>query len=366
MVILTVNAGSSSVRLAVFGIDLKLLASEKYDTNKGNFQKILSRFLDSHSINSVAMVSHRIVHGGSNLEGSCLIDKRIESKIKDSSPLAPLHNPVSLEWIQVCRELLGKSIHQVGVFDTAFFNDLPPEASTYAIPVSLVRRHGLKRLGFHGIAHRAMVERWGELDLNNNGKNRVISIQLGSGCSMAALQNGIPVDTSMGMTPLEGLVMATRPGDIDPGILTYLMTSGGLSVQEIDKILNESSGLQGISGISGDMKGLLESPDANAKLAVDIYCYRVRKYIGAYMAVLGGLDALLFGGGVGENAPIIREKILESMEWVGIEIDKELNYSTINRESCISKEDSEVLVWVIPVDEEIVLVREALAVINEE
>jgi acetate kinase len=317
-------------------------------------------------------VVHRVVHGGSNLAASCLIDDEVEQEIDQLSPLAPLHNPVSLCWIRATRKILGARVFQIAVFDTAFFTNLPEVARTYAIPYELAEKHALRRYGFHGLAHQAMWLEWCKLKSDTsrpggtqelNRRERIISFQLGSGCSVTATENGIPRDTSMGFSPLEGLVMATRSGDIDPGLITYLQREQDLASGKLDELLNEQSGLSGVSGRSGDMRQLLEARDERSRLAVDLYCYRARKYLGAYLAVLGGAEAIVFGGGVGENVPVVREKILTGMQWCGIEVD-----STKNRDarglSCISSEGSHVEAWVVPVDEAAILARETVKILD--
>jgi acetate kinase len=237
---------------------------------------------------------------------------------------------------------------------------MPDVSKVYALPGDLCEKHGIRRYGFHGIAHKAMIRRLKELRPDSTKGGRVISIQLGSGCSITALKNGSPIDTSMGFSPLEGLVMSSRPGDIDPGIVVYLQKAAGFSIEETERLLNVSSGLLGISGISGDMRSLLESSEPSARLAIDIYCYRARKYIGAYAAALGGVDAILIGGGVGENAPVIRGKILENMEWCGMNLDESANADTIGKQGRISAHTSSAEIWVIQVDEAAVLAEETL------
>jgi len=319
-------------------------------------------------------VVHRVVHGGRNLTASCLIDEKVQQEINRLGPLAPLHNPVSLRWIRATREVLGADISQVAVFDTAFFTALPEIARTYAIPHELARSYGLYRYGFHGLAHQAMWLGWcnrnlkpdtskPDADQAGDGRGRIISLQLGSGCSITATENGAPRDTSMGFSPLEGLVMATRSGDIDPGLITYLQRQEDLSPEKLDELLNERSGLLGVSGRSGDMRQLLESQDEWSRLAVDLYCYRARKYLGAYLAVLGGAEAIVFGGGVGENVPAVREKILIGMKWCGIEVDSTENRDS-NGLSRISGEGSRVEAWVVPVDEAAILAREAVKILD--
>lgn len=314
----------------------------------------------AHGLAEISVAVHRVVHGGMNLTASCLLDQEVEREIENLAALAPLHNPVALRWIRATREVLT-GIAQVAVFDTAFFTNLPEIARTYAVPYALTEKHGLRRYGFHGLAHQAMWRSWRDLQaeaLHKAKGERLISIQLGAGCSITANDKGLPRDTSMGFSPLEGLMMATRAGDVDPGLITFLQRKESLAPQQLDELLNERSGLLGISGISADIRELLESDDKRARLAVDSYCYRVRKYLGAYLAVLGGADAIVLGGGVGENAPAVREKIMAHMEWCGIEIDPEKNRRS-NGMSRISSPASKVEVWVIPVNEEVILAHEA-------
>ncbi len=379
MTILTVNTGSSSVRLAAFARDggrLTEMANARNDLSANEPQAILRQFCETHGLTGINATVHRVVHGGSHLTASCMIDREVEREIECLAPLAPLHNPASLRWIRAAREVLGAGISQVAVFDTAFFTALPEIARTYAIPHELAKKHGLYRYGFHGLAHQAMWLRWRELkpdtldrrmseraDQRMDGGGRIISMQLGAGCSITAIDNGTPLDTSMGFSPLEGLVMATRSGDIDPGLLTYLQRQEGLSPEQLDEFLNERSGLSGVSGISGDIRQLLESQDERSRLAIDLYCYRARKYLGAYLAVLGGAEAILFGGGVGENVALVREKILAGMGWCGIGIDSRKNHASSGM-SRISSDASRVEVWVIPVDEAAILAHEAARVLG--
>ncbi|WP_090372723.1 acetate/propionate family kinase [Nitrosospira sp. Nl5] len=367
MIILTVNTGSSSVRLAAFACDgrtLTELVNVRHDlTAKADEPEVVLReFAQTHGITSRDVSVHRVVHGGAALTTSRLLDQEVEREIDRLAPLAPLHNPAALHWIRATREVLGADITQVAVFDTAFFKDLPGLARTYAIPHALAKKHGLRRYGFHGLAHQAMWRKWRELQPDIPHGGRVISMQLGAGCSITAIDNGTPRDTSMGFSPLEGLIMATRSGDIDPGLVTFLQRQENLGPGEIDQLLNERSGLLGVSGMSADMRQLSESQDECARLAVDLYCYRARKYLGAYLAVLGGAEAIVFGGGVGENVPAVREKILAGMGWCGIEIDSKRNHGS-GGVLCVSSPESRAEVWVIPVDEAAILAQEALAVI---
>lgn len=384
-VLLTVDTGSSSVKLAAFDLPsapgaysraqaLIAIASEHVelagDPESNAFSGILRSFLDRNAIGDVRGVAHRIVHGGTRFSASLLLDAEVEHDLRALSDLAPLHLPLSLDWIALCRSVLGATVPQIAVFDTAFFADLPPVARHYAIPRELEEKHGIRRYGFHGLAHESMLTVVQQLrpDLDRGG--RLISIQLGAGCSAAAIERGMARDTSMGFSPLEGLVMATRSGDIDPGLLTYLERTAEFSAEMLERVLNMESGLLGVSGISGDMRTLLSSDSEDAEFAVELYCYRVRKYIGAYLAVLGGADVIVFGGGVGEHAPRIRERILSGMEWCGIVLDRERNdavqSATTTGESGrrISASSSPVDIWVASVDESAVLAREAEMVLH--
>ena len=365
MTLLTVNAGSSSIRLAAFADEAggrRLIASHHGGVEPARAETAMRGFIDQNGLGDITAVAHRIVHGGGKFLRSCLVDDRVEREIERLSTLAPLHNPPALAWLRACRAALGADMPQVAVFDTAFYSDLPEVARTYALPSGLCERYALRRYGFHGIAHEAMWRRWRELRPGLRDHGCVISLQLGAGCSITAVRAGRAVDTSMGFSPLEGLVMATRCGDVDAGLLLHLQRAAGLSPARLEKLLNEESGLLGLSGLSGDMRALLGSTEPAARLAVAVHGYRARKYVGAYLAALGGAQAVLFGGGVGENAPAVREAILAGMEWCGIVLDAARNRGAIGSEACISSDGSAIEAWVIPVDEAAVLAQEAMAV----
>jgi acetate kinase len=362
-IVLTVNAGSSSVRLAAFEAgagELRPCGTVRHETGPAQPVELLTAFVEQHLTERPQRVAHRVVHGGMLLTSARWLDTQVEAEIERLVPLAPLHNPAALAWVRACREVLGVNVPQLAVFDTAFYAQLPAVAATYAVPWQIAERHGLRRYGFHGLAHQALWSRWRELhpDLPEGG--RLISFQLGAGCSVTANSRGRPRDTSMGFSPLEGLVMATRSGDIDPALVTYLQRAEGLSNVDIDRLLNERSGLLGVSGLSGDMRILLSGDDPRARLAVALYAYRARKYLGAYLAVLGGVDGIVFGGGVGEHAAAVRAAILEGMAWAGIRLDAAANAATLGREGRISEAGSAIEAWVIPVDEARVLAQEAL------
>jgi acetate kinase len=362
--LLTVNTGSSSVRLGLFetrGGEAAQTIAHSHHSLDGQPDMALRDFLGGRT---PCIVAHRVVHGGARFTASCLIDSAVEQAIERLAPLAPLHNPQALKWIRACRALFGAQVPQVAVFDTAFYAALPELAHTYALPHALAQQHAIRRYGFHGLAHQAMWQRWCALQPQRAGRGRVISLQLGAGCSISALADGVPQDTSMGFSPLEGLVMATRCGDVDPGVLLYLQRECGMSLKTLDHLLSQESGLLGVSGVSADMRALLASNEPRARLAVDLYCYRARKYIGAYLAVLGGVDAILFGGGVGEHAPEIRARILDGLEWAGIRLDATRNQVAVGVEASFQGDGSPIAVWVLPVDEAAILATEALALIG--
>ncbi len=362
MIILTVNAGSSSLKLAAFEHGTGGLRRRADETLAPGVDGALDGFLRRHAIAGVDCVSHRVVHGG-DIQRPALLDERVEAEIERLAPFAPLHNPPALEAIRACRKHFGPAVAQIAVFDTAFFAGLPDVARLYAIPHDLASK-GLRRYGFHGIAHQSMWRTWCEAE--RRGSGRAISLQLGAGCSITAVKDGRAIDTSMGFSPLEGLVMATRCGDIDAGLVMYLERELGWSNARIEETLNRRSGLAGLAGQGGDMRALLASDDADARLAVELYCYRARKYIGAYMAALDGADAILFGGGVGENAWRIREGILSGLEWAGIALDADANRAggagTARRIDGRNGDRARAAsVGVIPVDEAAILAQEAVA-----
>jgi len=366
MIVLTVNAGSSSIRLQVLqatGTGLQRLADLHYAQPEQPPEEVLRELLSRLDGKPVDVIAHRIVHGGERLLASCLIDEQVEREIGRLAPLAPLHNPAALAWLATCRSLLGSKVPHVAVFDTAFYAGLPEVARHYALPRELAARAGLRRFGFHGLAHQRLLQRWRQLQPGAPADARVISLQLGAGCSITASRGGAPLDTSMGFSPLEGLVMATRCGDLDAGLLLHMQRELAMGAGEIDRLLNGASGLLGVSGASADMRVLLQSGDAAARFAVELYCYRARKYVGAYLAVLGGIDAVLFGGGVGEHAPVVRERILDGLEWAGIALDPRANQAAIGAEARIDPVGTtapQATVWVIPVDEAVVLAQQAL------
>jgi len=314
-------------------------------------------------LESVGIVVHRVVHGGTQFHAPVIVTQKVLDQLHGLSHLAPLHNPKAMAVMQICHSKLASRVQSIAVFDTAFFNDLPKE-SYYALPKSLVEEYGIRRFGFHGIAHRYMMQRYLSLNPDTASNQRIISFQLGHGCSIAAIHDGKPVDTSMGFTPLEGLMMATRAGDIDPGILIYLLNNGH-TVTELEKKLNNHSGLLGVAGTTADMRELLawQDSDEDAKLAINMFCQRARKYLGAYLALLHGADVVLFGGGIGEHAAEIRQRICDNMDWCGLELDEQRNNLAIGTETRISSDTSKIGVYVIPVNEELMMAEDALSLV---
>ena len=313
-------------------------------------------------------VGHRVVHGGEQFKESALIDDKVLQGIEDCIDLAPLHNPNNIKCIVAAREIFGKDVPQVAVFDTAFHHTIPEQAYLYAVPYHLYRRYRVRRYGFHGTSHRYVAFRYRALRGLTRAQTNIITLHLGNGCSACAIQAGASIDTSMGMTPLEGLVMGTRSGDLDPAIVGVIGRKEGMSSSEVETLLNTQSGLLGISGLTNDMRELQaelkEHDDRRVRLAIEIFCYRAKKYIGAFLAVMGGADAIVFTGGIGENSPEVRARICEGMEWVGVRIDAAKNSETVGREGVISTEDSKLLAYAIPTDEELLIARDTVRVIK--
>ena len=313
---------------------------------------------------ALAAVGHRVVHGGPVFGDPVLIDGEVLQQIRDLSPLAPLHNSANVVGIEQAI-VAFPGIPQVAVFDTAFFTRLPPAARTYAIDRSVAAEHSIRRYGFHGTSHQFVSGRVATVLGHDVGRLNQIVLHLGNGASASAIRGGTPVDTSMGLTPLEGLVMGTRSGDVDPGVLLYLMRTGGLDVDQLDALLNRKSGLQGMAGVSDfrDLAGLIDDGNEDAALAMDVYCHRVRKYIGAYLAVLGRLDVLTFTAGVGENAPDVRARIVDGLAGLGISIDPDRNAVRSSEPRIISPPGSPVTVMVVPTNEELAIARAAAALV---
>ena len=327
-----------------------------------------SEIKEVKSVADINAVGHRVVHGGERFKQSVLITDEVLRGIEDCIDLAPLHNPANIKGINAAREVFGKGLPQVAVFDTAFHQTLPEHAYLYALPYQLYRRHRIRRYGFHGTSHRYVAYRYRQLKNIQRDQTNVITLHLGNGCSAAAIKGGNSIDTSMGLTPLEGLVMGTRSGDLDPAIIEFVAAKEGLSAQEVETLLNKQSGLLGLSGLTNDMRELLdearESDDRRAKLAIEIFCYRVRKYIGSYLAAMNGADAIIFAGGIGENSAEVRAKICDGLSWLGLELDLERNEKMSGgREGMISTDGSRLAAYVIPTNEELLIARDTVRLI---
>ena len=323
---------------------------------------------DISEVSEIGAVGHRVVHGGEKFSQPVVVDNEILAEIDKMSALAPLHNPPNLTGIRACIRLMP-GIKQIAVFDTAFHATMPDYAYTYALPYKYYTDYGVRRYGFHGTSHKYVagkaIEWLSEFGLAKSS-TKVVTCHLGNGCSMAAVVGGKVVDTSMGMTPAEGLVMGTRSGDLDPAILLYLGRELGASLDDIDNLINKKSGLLGVSGVSSDMRDLTQAVkegNKRAALAQSIFCYRVKKYIGAYAAAMGGLDAIVFTGGIGENHYQARASICEGLEFLGLELDLERNVDV--RSKCdLSKENSKARIFLIPTNEELMIAREVVQVVN--
>ena len=400
MKILVINCGSSSVKyqlidtdneialakglVARIGMSASVLTHKPHDRDE---IKVSGEILDhivaveyvisillseNHGVikdrSEIQAIGHRVVHGGEKFTSSVLITQPLMSEIRSLIELAPLHNPHNIRGINACMKTLP-GVPQVAVFDTAFHYQMPPYAYVYGIPYVMYKRYGIRRYGFHGTSHQYVSERAASM-MNKPMKDlRIITCHLGNGASIAAVDHGVSVDTSMGFTPLEGLLMGTRSGDLDPAIILHIMAREELSLHEANTLLNKHSGLAGISGISSDMREITESADdgnANAKLALDIYCYRLKKYIASYAAVMGGLDTLVFTAGVGENSPLVRKMSCEKLQFIGVDIDDAKNEQVKGVESDISTADAEVRTLVIPTNEELMIARDTKRIVDEQ
>jgi len=392
--ILVVNSGSSTIKFRLYEAEGEVRELAKglverigeessmvdYSSHRGKvsyvtrvrdheegFQHMIRLLLDPgcgviSSIDEVVGIGHRVVHGGDKVTGSVIVDEGVEQLIEEVSWLAPLHNPANLLGIKAAKKFFPRALH-VAVFDTAFFAALPEEAYLYAIPYEYYEKYRIRRYGFHGISHKYVAEEASKLLGKSLRELKLITCHLGNGASITAIDRGNPIDTSMGLTPLEGLVMGTRCGDIDPAVFYFLVKLEGLSVDEVYDILNRKSGVLGLSQISNDMRVLIErmfQGDERASRALKVYARRVKKYIGAYMALLNGVDAIVFTAGVGYNSAIMRKMILENMENMGIKLDDERNENPEKHGYIVSADDSKVKVLALPTNEELSIAREVL------
>lgn len=367
--IMVINAGSSSLRLALFerkDKQLHELCTQHFATDTTQRTAQLQQFVRENRVDATVLVAHRVVHGGARFKSATIIDDTVRHHIDELAPLAPLHNPAALALINEVETLLTPAVKQIALFDTAFFHDLPAVARNYAIDAGVSEQHAIYRYGFHGLAHEYMWRQWCEMTGNHTGHGRLLTLQLGSGCSIAAIQDGRALDTSMGFSPLEGLVMATRSGDLDPGILLYLQNTAGYSIDELDDLLNKRSGLLGVSQRSADMRELLAATDPQSILALEMYVYRLRKYLGSYLTVLSGADGIVFGGGVGENSAEIRARVLEGLSWCGVKLDTAANNAKLGFDGCISGPQSQIPVWTIKVREELYIAQQVSSLLDNQ
>jgi acetate kinase len=307
-------------------------------------------------------LGHRIVHGGNQFPEPVVIDTDVIAGIEELEDLAPLHNAPALECIRAARNALGNNMPMIAAFDTVFHQTIPQRAGIYGLPWEIAHRHHIRRYGFHGISHEYLVQRYAQITDTAIENVTVITLHLESGCSACAVRHGKSVDTSMGFTPLEGLMMGMRSGDIDPSIVGYLMRKEHVGVDKVEEWLNKESGLLGVSGRSHDTRELMRfiETDERARLALEIFCYRIRKYIGAYLVALGGAQAIIFGGGIGEDTPFVRARVLEELEWAGLTLDPVRNEQTINREGQITTDSSRLHAYVIPVQEGLLIAEQTL------
>ena len=370
MPVLVLNAGSSSLKYQVIGASGGEVAARGHSERVGSYDDALQQMYDDLEAqgfggDSLVAVGHRVVHGGPRLSGPVLIDDDVLVEIEGAIRLAPLHNGPALSGIRSALTRFPALPH-VAVFDTAFFADLPPAAATYAIDVELAGREGIRRYGAHGTSHQFVATAAAELLDRPIGDLDQIVLHLGNGASASAVRGGRPVETSMGLTPLEGLVMGTRCGDLDPGVVLDLMRHGGLDLDGVDDLLHHHSGLQGLAGTSDvrDLLAAVDDGDPRARTAYDVYCHRIRKYVGAYLAVLGGADVLCFTAGVGEHSHRVRADVVSGLERLGLVLDPLRNEADEAGPRRISADDSPVTILVVPTDEELMIVREVATLLD--
>lgn len=348
----------------------KVVIEQEMKDHKDAVKLVLDALVDKNhgvisSMAEISAVGHRVVHAGEKYSGSVFITDDVMKALEECSAIAPLHNPPNIIGINACKALMPE-VPMVAVFDTAFHQTMPDYAYMYAIPYEYYENHAVRRYGFHGTSHRYVSKIASELLNKPYEQLRIITCHLGNGSSVAAVANGKSVDTSMGFTPLEGLVMGTRSGDLDPAIVKFLMSKTGMSIDEIDNILNKKSGFLGVSGVSSDTRDVeaaAQNGNKRAQLALNMFYYRVRKYIGAYGAAMGGVDAVVFTAGIGENSITTRENICDGLEFMGIKVDKEKN-NTRGKAIDVSAEDSKVRVLVIPTNEELMIARDTKEIVE--
>lgn len=398
MKIIVLNCGSSSIKYQLFEMTTKevlakgvvekiglhgsfiknerndgdklLLEGEIYDHQSG-IEYVLGiltsiKHGSLSSFEEIDAVGHRVVHGGEKFNSSVLITDEVIRMMEQVIDLAPLHNPPNLKGIFAMQALLP-NVPQVGVFDTAFHQTMPDYAYMYAIPYALYKEYGIRRYGFHGTSHRYVSQRGAEFIGTNLKDLKVITCHLGNGASVAAIKNGVSVDTSMGLTPVEGLIMGTRSGDLDLGVLTYLMMKEELDISTANTLINKHSGMLGITGVSSDMREIMKAAEENnerAKLGLSMYAYRIRKYIGSYAAAMGGLDMIIFTGGIGENSDYVRAEAVKDLEFLGLDFDFDKNKGVRGEEKVLTKDESKVKVLVVPTNEELIIAEDTREILE--
>ncbi len=398
MKILVLNCGSSSVKYQLIDTETQVCLAKGLVSRIGMSESVLTHkpwdrpevkvsaeildhivaveyvvsilLSENHGViknkNEINAVGHRVVHGGEEFKDSVLITPELMSTLRQLIELAPLHNPHNIRGINACQKTLV-GIPQVAVFDTAFHHHMPNYAYIYGIPYLFYKKYSIRRYGFHGTSHRYVSDRAAIMLKKPLSQLKIVTCHLGNGASMAAVDGGVSVDTSMGFTPLEGLLMGTRSGDIDPAIILHIMAREELSLHEANTLLNKHSGLAGISGVSSDMREIISAADSgnsNGKLALDVFCYRIRKYIGSYAAAMGGLDAVVFTAGVGENSPVVRKLSCQKLEFLGVSLDDAKNNCAISKEVDISTEHAKVRVLAIPTNEELVIAQDTQRIVE--
>jgi len=397
MKVLVINAGSSSLKYQLIdmknesvlakglcdriGIDNSFIKQAKGSEDSVVISKVLKNHKDAieavisaltddkigviKNMSEISAVGHRIVHGGEKFNSSVIIDKQVVDAVRECIDIAPLHNPPNIIGIEACQEIMP-TIPMIGVFDTTFHSTMPNYAYLYALPYELYQKYGIRKYGFHGTSHKYVAERAAEILGKPLSELKLITCHLGNGSSICAIDKGKSVDTSMGFTPLQGLAMGTRSGTIDPEVVTFLMEKENLDVKGISNLLNKKSGVLGISGVSSDFRDLHEAAaegNKRAQLAIDIFCYGVKKFIGEYIAVMNGVDAIIFTAGVGENNDIVRKQVLDNMDFLGIKIDDEKNMVR-GQEIDISTADATVATLIIPTNEELAIARETIRLLK--
>lgn len=391
MNILVINSGSSSLKYQLLdmatekvvakglcdriGLDKSILkhAREGFDTvliqkdlkdHKVAIEQVIKTLIDEKigvikDVSEISAVGHRVVHGGEKFHDAAIIDDKVMEEIKKCADLAPLHNPPNITGIEACKKAMPKT-PMVAVFDTAFHQDMPEQAYLYAIPLEMYKKHGIRKYGFHGTSHKFVSEKAAAFMGKDIKDLKLISCHLGNGASVCAIDKGKSIETSMGLTPLAGLAMGTRSGDVDPAMIKFLMEKENMTINQVTDYLNKKSGVLGISGTSSDFRDLesdAKNGDKRAQLAIDIFCYRVKKYIGEYASVMNGVDGIIFTAGIGENSSLVRDKILSGTDYLGIHLDKTKN-NVVGKELLISDKTSKVKVMVIPTNEELAIAKE--------